>query len=714
MSQAGYTPIQLYSSSTASAVPSAGNLNNSALGSELAINITDGKLYYKDNANVVQVIGWKTTPATAGGTGQTTYATGDLLYASGVNTLSKLTAGTNGYVLTLVGGVPAWAASTGGVTSFSAGTTGFTPNTSTTGAITLAGVLNQVNGGTGFSTYTTGDLLYASASNTLSKLAAGTNGYVLTMAGGVPTWAAGGGGGGVTTISFGTTGLTPSTATNGAVTVSGTLAVANGGTGVTTSTGSGSTVLSTSPTLVTPVLGAATATSLTIGTLTYTPANALISSQSSVATYNQIILQNSNTGTTASADFIVNNSLSTDTTYYGDFGMNSSGFTGSGAFNQANTVYLTATTADLAIGTTTANAIHFVTGGSTTDAITIGTSNQIAFNGSYGTAGQVLTSQGSGSAPTWTSAGGGVTGFTSALNTTSPNNTVNVSSLTASGGTTSQGVALVPKGTSAFLSAAIPDGTATGGDTRGQYAVDWQISRSAANQVASGTASYIGGGQQNRMGGSNSGFVAGLANQCYGNYGGSIGGQSILLNADYTVSLSGLGGSLTGLGSTLLNGYYASDRGVRGAVVAGSPYAFGGTTLGVLQTVRYLLGVQTTGSTPTSITVDGAAPSTNNIVILDNNTAYYFKGRVIAGVTSAGNTKAWTVEGVVKRGSSAANTFLVGTVAINVVAADAGASTWAVAVATDTTNGGILINVTGQSATTIRWACEVQTTQVGF
>jgi hypothetical protein len=44
--------------------------------------------------------------------------------------------------------------------------------------------------------------------------------------------------------------------------VTGTLAVANGGTGVTTSTGSGNNVLSTSPTLTTPVLGAATATSI--------------------------------------------------------------------------------------------------------------------------------------------------------------------------------------------------------------------------------------------------------------------------------------------------------------------------------------------------------------------------------------------------------------------------------------------------------------------
>ena len=71
-------------------------------------------------------------------------------------------------------------------------------------------------------------------------------------------------GGGVTTIGFGTTGLTPSGATSGVVTVAGTLAVANGGTGVTTSTGTGAGVHANSPTLVTPVLGVAAATSLAV------------------------------------------------------------------------------------------------------------------------------------------------------------------------------------------------------------------------------------------------------------------------------------------------------------------------------------------------------------------------------------------------------------------------------------------------------------------
>lgn len=53
----------------------------------------------------------------------------------------------------------------------------------------VTGVLPETKGGTNQSTYTTGDLLYASASNTLSKRTIGSAGDVLTVAGGVPTWA---------------------------------------------------------------------------------------------------------------------------------------------------------------------------------------------------------------------------------------------------------------------------------------------------------------------------------------------------------------------------------------------------------------------------------------------------------------------------------------------------------------------------------------------
>ena len=63
------------------------------------------------------------------------------------------------------------------------------PLSRSTNTISL-GTVGVANGGTGLTTYATGDLLYASAANTLSKLVAGTNDQVLTLAGGVPSWSA--------------------------------------------------------------------------------------------------------------------------------------------------------------------------------------------------------------------------------------------------------------------------------------------------------------------------------------------------------------------------------------------------------------------------------------------------------------------------------------------------------------------------------------------
>jgi hypothetical protein len=71
----------------------------------------------------------------------------------------------------------------------------------TTGAIALggaevSGTLPATKGGTGLASFAVGDIFYASSTTAISPLTAGTNGHVLTLAGGVPTWAAGGGGGG--------------------------------------------------------------------------------------------------------------------------------------------------------------------------------------------------------------------------------------------------------------------------------------------------------------------------------------------------------------------------------------------------------------------------------------------------------------------------------------------------------------------------------------
>ncbi len=113
-------------------------------------------------------------------------------------------------------------------------------------------------------------------------------------------------------------------------------------------------------------------TTLSVGTTpTYNITNNLASFVSSVNTYNQVVVQNKNSGASASADFVLNNNLSTDTTYYGNFGMNSSAFSGSGALSAPNAVYMSATTGPLVLGTTTSHPIRFVVNNGATDVMYI-------------------------------------------------------------------------------------------------------------------------------------------------------------------------------------------------------------------------------------------------------------------------------------------------------------------------------------------------------
>lgn len=162
-------------------------------------------------------------------------------------------------------------------------------------------------GGTGQSSaLTLNGIVYAASTSAMATTAAGTTGQFLGgVTGSPPTWQTLSGAA-VTTISFGTTGLTPSSATGGVVTVAGTLAVANGGTGITSfgtgiatwlgtpssanlasavtdETGSGSLVFATSPTLSGTVGG----------TLTFSGALTL----SSALTYGGVTLSNAVTGT---------------------------------------------------------------------------------------------------------------------------------------------------------------------------------------------------------------------------------------------------------------------------------------------------------------------------------------------------------------------------------------------------------------------------------
>lgn len=221
---------------------------------------------------------------------------GSIPYGDG-STLSYSSVGTAGQVLLSGGsGSPTWSsAGTGSVTSVavSGGTTGLTTSggpVTTSGTITLAGTLATTNGGTGgTATPTAGTIPYGTGT-ALAYSAAGTSGQVLTSGGaGAPTWTTVTGTGTVTSVdvSGGTTGLTysggPITG-SGTITMAGTLAVANGGTGVTSSTGTGSVVLGTSPTVNNPTVTNYVESVVAIGTVTTTNTIALTNGTVQTAT----------------------------------------------------------------------------------------------------------------------------------------------------------------------------------------------------------------------------------------------------------------------------------------------------------------------------------------------------------------------------------------------------------------------------------------------
>jgi hypothetical protein len=181
--------------------------DGTALSSSLTIPGTDITGDIGGNAaNVNGII-----PVSHGGTNLVEYDTGDLLYASGPDTLSTVTIGSKGQILSVTSsGIPFWTDISGNAVTgidVSGGETGliFTGGPITTsGTITMSGTLSSASGGTGISTYTKGDIIVASANNVLSKTSIGETGQVLTVnSDGVPAWSEPAGSSKVKTIQVG-------------------------------------------------------------------------------------------------------------------------------------------------------------------------------------------------------------------------------------------------------------------------------------------------------------------------------------------------------------------------------------------------------------------------------------------------------------------------------------------------------------------------------
>lgn len=340
-----------------------------------------------------------------------------------------------------------------------------------------------------------------------------------------------------------------------------------------------------------------------------------------------------------------------------------------------------------------------------------------------GTSGYFLKTQGTGADPTWsTVSGASLANFTETLATSSPNVTINVASLAASGAASSIDIVIEPK-LNGGLMAQTPDSSTTGGNKRGQLAVDFQRTRSSASQVASGTRSVIVNGTGNTSSGTDSFVGAGASVAATANYAVAVGGttntasgaQSSLLGGSTNVASGAYSASLGGANCIASGGYsiacgaFSSTLGLLGAF-SNSSGAFSAT--GDSQRMDLVLRVGTTNATTKRLTSDANNAAADNQLILSNNSSYVVTGLVVVRENATGDTASWKFDAHIRRGANAAATAMVAACTPTQIAADAGASTWTIAVAADTTNGGLAIDVTGEASHTLRWVATLTSAQV--
>ena len=190
------------------------------------------------------------------------------------------------------------------------------------------------------------------------------------------------------------------------------------------------------------------------------------------------------------------------------------------------------------------------------DAFQVKKNGEITINEEYtlpnadGTAsGQVLTTDGSGNITWQTPSGGGSLANFTETAITGPD----AGSQFRPVGAGNRGIALTPTGIG-YLSTDLPDATADGGNSRGDQAIDWQMKRATATQIASGNWSVVGGGENNTAGGTYSIVSGGSGNSATAKHTTITGGENNIASSIYATVGGGRLDTASGQWSTIAGG----------------------------------------------------------------------------------------------------------------------------------------------------------------
>jgi hypothetical protein len=160
---------------------------------------------------------------------------------------------------------------------------------------------------------------------------------------------------------------------------------------------------------------------------------------------------------------------------------------------------------------------------------------------------------------------------------------------------------------------------------------------------------------------------------------------------------------------------YAANANVQGKHAHANGSFGGGNAEGSAQRGTFVLRCDTTDATAEALRTSSGTASTDNQIVLPNNSCYGFTGTVIAreAASATNDFAVWEIKGGAVRAASASTTAL-GTYNINKISESSGATNWSIALSADTTNGAVAITVTGEASHNIRWVATVNTTEVTY
>ena len=230
----------------------------------------------------------------------------------------------------------------------------------------------------------------------------------------------------------------------------------------------------------------------------------------------------------------------------------------------------------------------------------------------YGTANQVLKTDGSG-VLSWTSlASGGLTIFTEAKDKTGINTSRPIYSIRPNGTETNIDVAFRPIGEGGFA-VNVADGTNTGGNKRGKNSIDLQSKRSNSANVSRGDMSVIAGGEDNKADSTWTVIAGGKSNSITKIYGAILGGYLNNIQSEYSSILGGKSNSVTanystiggGDQNTVSGGWSVISGGINNTASANYATISGGRENKATNTYATIGGGYFNDSTGTAATISG-------------------------------------------------------------------------------------------------------------